>query len=80
MFEIDNDVDIPGLREDAYGSYPFGKLQVGQSFFVPTPTVSIVNKIRSAASKYSKRHAGLKFITRSRLENDVDGLRIWRAE
>jgi hypothetical protein len=41
---------------DKMQKYPFDKMKVGQSFFIPEPNFQQVNRVRSAATHYGKRH------------------------
>lgn len=70
-FVIENDVPLPadaGTRQ----KYPFGALEVGDSFFV----AGVKSKqISGTAAQYSRRH-GIKLIVRT----EGDGVRVWRGE
>lgn len=73
---IDSDVPMPETTRVSRGSiYPFEKLEIGQSFFVP-------KDIRSATSSHGKREAdkgGLRrWSCRNAIENGVEGSRVWR--
>lgn len=70
MFEIEKGVAIPRGRGRA-GMYPFRKMEVGDSFFVPGATAK---HLSSCACQFSARH-GWKFSVRT-----VDGgARVWRT-
>jgi len=55
--------------------YPFKKLKVGQSFFIPGK-----NSKELPMWYWSKRLPGIKFISRTVVENDVSGTRVWRIQ
>jgi hypothetical protein len=80
MPKIDKNVPIPkglsvGDETKSYHSkYPFSKMEIGDSFFVPHDQGAFV--VGSAASGYGRRH-GKKFI--SRKTHDPYGVRIWRV-
>ena len=72
-YEIEKDVELEG-----YGSkYPFKKMKVGDSFFVPHPEAK---QARQAALGRNKRKRNpnnpMRFITRT----TEGGVRIWRVE
>ena len=67
-FKIESDVDMP----EAWSKYPFGGMEVGQSFAIDAGSVVLV---RNAASAHGRKH-GKKFSVRK-----VDGVgRVWRIE
>ncbi len=57
--------------------YPFGEMEVGDSFFVPAGDAPI-RKLYNAASQYGKRHGKgqKKFAVRS----VPSGARVWRIK
>ena len=70
--KIDKDVDLPERGAGRPNTYPFGEMEVGDSFFVDGIPKE---RVRSAANQYGIRH-GRKYATRS-----VDGgIRVWRAQ
>ena len=88
MYEIEKNIPMK-----TRGKYPFNEMEVGDSFFVPSP---FHNKARQAAlarngKRYRKRSGKpQRFITRTVNTvvkgNDInrnygeDGIRIWRVE
>lgn len=80
-FIIDTDVRLParkgGRPKDAV-AYPFGRLEVGASFFVPGMSMAA----QTAASNYARLHPEKRFATRV-LECDpkffTHGIRVWRT-
>jgi hypothetical protein len=81
-FPIDRDVPLPprkGGRPKNGRQYPFGKLGVGESFFVP----GVTDSVRTAASSYQSLHPDTRFTTRY-LDNDPKyralGVRVWRTK
>lgn len=79
-FKVEKGVEIPparttGTRRRAYARYPFGEMEVGDSFFVDDDDPSTRTRVMSAASERLKR-CGTRFVTRA-----VDGgVRVWRVE
>ena len=73
-YKVDDNIAIPKGRERA-AKYPWKELKIGQSFFVPG------GKLTTFATTCNKQGKSLdrKFIVRSRDENNVKGVRIWRA-
>lgn len=70
MFEIEKGIPIPiHHRPGRTRKYPFGEMDIGDSFYVEAPQ----RRISEAASKYGKKHCE-KFATRT--ENG--GCRCWR--
>lgn len=75
-FVIDNDIPVPPKRGGGFTGqykYPFGCMEIGQSFFVPQK-----HRIRPAIglTGYNRRLAPKKFVQRI-----VDGgVRVWRVE
>ena len=75
-FKIDSDVPMP--TADPRGKpekYPFSKLSIGQSFFVPGANAAI-----SAAATSAKKRTGFRFKVRSVEEGGLVGKRVWRVE
>ena len=73
MYEIEKDVPTPtGAQRTA--KYPFGKMEVGDSVFVPSE--KRLSGIHSCATYYGLRHPPKKFTTR-KVEG---GYRIWRIK
>ena len=69
---IDNSVPIPLSR--LAGRWPFGQLEVGQSFFTTDFDV------RGVASRTVKLRAqGRKFVSRTVTEGGETGVRVWRT-
>jgi hypothetical protein len=71
QYEIEKGVEMPPDKRKT-SKYPFEKMEVGDSFFVPEKTAI---SLQSTCSLY-KQKTGYKFILR-----EVDGgVRIWRSE
>lgn len=82
-YGIDKGVPLPKRRGKEPHNfeptiYPFGAMQVGDSFFAP----GISNSAAVAAADYSRLHPGVKFASRA-FERDplkcLAGHRIWRT-
>ena len=80
------DIGIP-FPEDTRSStrYPFAKMNVGDSIFIPLKEGDNANRLKNRLSQASrtfgiKQEPEQKFILRYRLENETSGVRIWRKE
>lgn len=73
MYEIETDIPLEETRGNPK-SYPFAKMKIGESFFVPTGERTITS-LQSSLISAARRHEG-KFTTRA-LEG---GVRVWRVE
>lgn len=71
MFEITSSVPTPAAYQRR--KYPFGELEVGQSFFVPRDQ-QMPKIVRNAADAYAKAH-GIKLIVRT----VPGGAQCWRT-
>lgn len=77
MIEINKGVPMPAIA-GGRKIYPFGAMEIGESFFVPGVKSK---KVSAAAGAYQGRHGNLKkFSTRTVTENGVLGVRCWRVE
>jgi len=86
MYEVEKNVQVPDRRYSARIKYPFEKLEVGDSFFVPFSEIVATNPdhaMRSAARSHSKRHPPKKFTVRHILADSEkgtsEGYRFWRV-
>ncbi len=68
--KIDKNIDIPEYKNT---TYPFGELEIGDSFLVDTVTKT--SQFSSFVS-YARLKTGKKFVTRA-VEG---GVRVWRTE
>ena len=80
------DIGIP-LPEDRRSNtkYPFGNMEVGDSFFVQVAAGDngdrLKNRLSQASRTFGKRQdPERKYILRTRLENEISGVRVWRTE
>lgn len=86
-YTIDVDVPIPKKERPlpSNGKYPFTKLEVGDSFFVPYEDVKECKAphraVCAAASNWGRRH-GRVLTTRTLRGEDgrIYGFRVWRLE
>lgn len=53
------------------GSYPFGTMEIGDSFFVPNVVIETI----SSATRNFRQY---KFTCRTLTENGIKGVRCWR--
>lgn len=79
MIEIENDIPVPSknAKGDRRAKYPLGELEIGQSFFVPTPFGKTSRQLQMSISgsvDYITKKTGRRFTSRA-LES---GVRIWR--
>jgi hypothetical protein len=75
-YVVDKDVPIPAAR-GAYSKYPFGDVEVGDSFIVPPGDIDprvVANRVQVAAKGFGRRN-GMLFTTRSTSQ----GVRVWRV-
>jgi hypothetical protein len=72
---IQSGIVPPVERRGGYTKYPWGALEVGDSFFVPHKTIQ---KISAVAVKIAMRR-NTKYTCRSVSENQVSGVRVWRV-
>ena len=81
MFDIEKNVEIP-KKAGAFGrpnKYPFGRMDVGDSFIVPFDDEDISrvrNRVSQAINKAQKKSPSMRFTLRKLPE----GVRVWRVE
>ena len=81
IFAISDKVEIPKIKRTVETKYPFGDLEQGHSFLIPTdqltPAMEKATMIAQLGNGWAKRH-GLpnKYLSR-RME---DGVRCWRID
>jgi hypothetical protein len=71
MFKISKDIPAPSRRR--FHLYPFQTLEVGESFFVPNGYIQL-------AGSANTRYAPKRFTARTRTEEGVKGIRVWRID
>lgn len=73
---IERGIPIPtrGPRHRDF-KYPWGRLNVGESFFVPS-----VNRSNFSTHYANLSHAPKKFISRTMVKQGKKGVRVWRIE
>ena len=75
MYVIQKGIPI-GKENTRLGRYPFGEMEIGDSFVENDVTRD--NALKCAAGDYGRRH-GMKFRTRKfRRDNGSLAIRIWR--
>lgn len=83
-FQIDDDIAIPEGRAARQSAYPFDKLSVGQSFFVPPVEGLEQNKLLARLNQacFNRNKKGdARFIARKWTgENGQAGVRVWRQK
>lgn len=75
--EIEKGVPIPPqVRVGRKATYPFREMQLGDSFFVPGKTTTQFSAHRVSSLK----KLGLEFVSRTVVEDGVEGCRVWRVK
>ena len=72
LIKVDDDFPPPPVAR-IERKYPFGDMQVGQSFFAVR-----ASKTWPLSSIGNKRHAPKRFTQRNVIEDGVAGIRVWR--
>jgi len=84
-YEVEQGQEIPEIDYGANRKYPFIKMRVGDSFFVPLEDVAHskdpLSVVSSAASIWGKRK-NQKYTTRTVRNDDYEviGFRVWRID
>jgi len=73
--KIEKGVPLPASGAGRPSKYPWGDMEVGDSFFAEAKPESMHTQAAFAGRKYGRR-----FTTRKRTENGVAGVRVWRVE
>ena len=82
--KIDKNVPIPkGTRVSPTVTYPFGEMEIGDSFFVPPflqqTTKQLIAKMRHEYRNFAKQQDPQpKFTAKISEENSVVGVRVWK--
>ena len=71
MYSIEKNIPVPEGRS----KYPFPKMEVGDSFFVPSKDI-VGARISVALNYYKRKNPKKTFISRK----SADGMRIWRTK
>lgn len=80
-FQTQTAVPLPRIKSAPYQSkYPFNRMEIGESVFIPCPGYSKKEKRADQAAWAIGRLYGRKFTRRRTVEDGVDGIRIWRVE
>jgi len=65
--------------------YPFDDMKIGDSFFIPLDdcrSQTVQSRINAAVTRWRKKDPDLndsRFTTRTMVENDVEGIRVWKV-
>tara|TARA_R110000803_G_scaffold132008_6_gene199271 strand:+ start:4445 stop:4777 length:333 start_codon:yes stop_codon:yes gene_type:complete len=84
-FQIDSGIPLPEDTRSGECKYPFGKMNEGDSFFIPLRQGDQIDRMKNRLSQ-STRTYGKKqtpeqhFRIRLRLENEISGVRVWRKD
>lgn len=76
LFIVEKNIKMPAAkvkRRKRSEKYPWSKMQVGDSFFVPNKTTSAMSAAATLAAK--RNRPGMKFSVRAL----TDGVRVWRV-
>lgn len=71
MYTIEKNIPYP----DARSKYPFPRMDVGDSFFIPATDI-VGSRVSVALNYYKKKNPKKAFITRK----SADGMRVWRIK
>ena len=74
--KIDDDVPMPPHGGGRGDKWPYRKVNVGESWFMPGKGVNVVS---SQVSGW-KLKTGFRYASRTVTENGVKGVRVWRIE
>lgn len=81
--KIERGVPIPLVdKPERESKYPFGEMEIEESFFVPNTKPSSMHACisRFKKSKGSERKFTVRSVTEKQGDKDVEGVRIWRIE
>jgi hypothetical protein len=78
MYEIETGIEAPVKSRGREPKYPWRELDIGDSFFASVADAP-GRSLRSSMIHAQKRY-GLVLTSRTRVENGVKGIRIWRIE
>jgi hypothetical protein len=87
-YQIEYDIEVPpkSIRKPRKMLYPLASMDVGASFFVPAgdnPKAKM-SSVRQTVHHYSRRMAEsgnkVMFVTRSVIEDETLGIRVFRVE
>lgn len=85
-FKLEDGIPAPSKGRGRGTKYPFSAMEVGQSFFVPTPSRENARTVQAyvqiSGKGYANRHGGgtMVFTTSVREEDGVVGVRVWRVK
>lgn len=75
VFDIEDGKSVPTAKGGVESKYPFGALEVGQSFFIPN-----AKRGWPLSSTANTRHKPKKFTQRQVVEEGIAGIRVWRTK
>lgn len=78
-YKIENGINLPKITGGTALKYPFNKMDVGQSFWIPVDEDPTGMRIRTAASAYYRRHPDYRFRVASVGSGGAPGWRVWRV-
>lgn len=74
--KVDRGVPLPDSYRESRAKYPWGSLNLGDSFFIPGGKVETFYSLTASASRKHK----CKYIARKWEENGTAGVRVWRIK
>ena len=74
MYEIEKGIEAPEKRQGREPKYPWKELTIGDSFFV------CAGRYFASSANHAQKRYGVTLVTRTRVENGVKGVRVWRIE
>jgi len=79
-FKIEKGIPIPKKIKGT--KYPWGQMEVGDSFFVVGTKKTLSTILKNASNQYSLRHHNgiWQYEVRKVIEHGVPGVRVWRIE
>lgn len=82
--KIEKGVQIPKKGKYGYKEFPFDKMQIGDSFFVPLEEGKALTSLNAQISTNARTYSDIngknwKFKT-CRIREGIEGIRIWRIK
>ena len=75
-YKVDKKLPMPVFKERGVSRYPFDKMDVGDSFFVPMVDVASMKSLRQTTYNINRKKAPKSF----KLSTEENGYRIFRVK